>query len=349
MRLVPRVVVTLSALSAALLGLLLPASPASAQTVQVHAFATTSHPYSDPVWFPLATPQKQGCMWNNRGCPSQQIQKFWAWDIMAQREPAGQYHQKVYAMGAGIVHIGATGQGCGDSHESRGNWVWINHGGGVISAYQHLSGPLLVHDGDYVSARTPIAYVGNSGYHLCKEKPYERFLAVVVRHDARVAHGGGLVGTNVQITKTYACKHGHKVLWPQHMPGHHGHGWNRWFDVPVATPIPKTSGSRSCIPAPATAAMPHPTLKRGSHTGLAATWAHPAGRFQVSKVRAMLQEYHPSISRWLTTQTHNPSGGVTRTYFAKLNPLHKYRLKVSFENRVGWSKGSPWVEKGFHS
>ena len=254
-----------------LLALLVPAPPASAQTTQVHAFAMTSHPFSDPVWFPVAHPQKMGCMWNNKGCPPPQIQKYWAWDIMAEREHKGQYHQKVYAMGAGIVHIQFRHQGCGGSHEARGNTLWINHGGGVVSTYLHLADHFLVHDGDYVSARTPIAYVGNSGYKLCHQKPYERFLAVTVQHNARVIHRNTIIGDNMQVKQTYACVNGQKVTWPQQLPGHTGHqGWNRWYNVPVGTPIPHTSGDRGCIPAPATANMPHDAqLKRGSSTGLA--------------------------------------------------------------------------------
>lgn len=345
---VPRVLVSLSTGVIALLGLLFASGPATAQTTQVHAFAVTSHPFSDPVWFPLASAEKMGCMWNNPGCPSAQIQNFWAWDIMAKREYHHRFQQKVYAMGAGIVHIGDDGQGCGGPQENRGNWLWINHGGGVISMYQHLAGHFLVHDGDYVSARTPIAHVGNSGYRLCKEKPYERFLAVVVRHNARVAHGGGLVGDNMQVLHTYVCRHGHAVLWPQHMPGHGGRGWNRWFNVPVGTKIPKTSPHRSCIPAPATANMPHNAkLRRGSSTGLEATWDGARADLHISTARVMLQEFHPAIQRWGTKVLRMDPGTATRTYFSKLNPRHKYRLKIWFYNPVGWSKATPWIEKGF--
>jgi hypothetical protein len=288
-------------------------------------------------------------MWDNRECPPAQIQRYWAWDIMAERERKGQYTQKVYAMGAGIVHIQFRHQGCGGSHEARGNVLWINHGGGVISTYLHLADHFLVHDGDYVSARTPIALVGNSGYKLCHQKPYERFLAVVVKHDARVVHGNTIIGDNVQVKQTYSCAGGQPAAWPQQMPGHTGHqGWNRWYDVPVGTPIPHTSGDRSCIPAPNTANMPHNTkLSRGSSTGLEATWDSAASSYNVSTVLAQLQEYHPNISRWMTTQTHKLAGDVTRTYFAKLNHLHRYRLKVWFDNSVGWSKATPWLERGF--
>lgn len=346
MKRLSRVSVPLAAVAAVLLGVLGPASPASAQPVQVHQFATTSHPYSDPVWFPLATSSLMNCMWNNPGCPASQVQPYWGWDINAPHEAAGQFHHKVYAMGAGIVHILADNQGCGGPDEERGNVLYINHGGGVISMYSHLANHFLVHDGDYVSARTPIGYVGNSGYKSCNQKPNVRFLAVVVKNDARRAPGGGMTGNYTQVTHTYACVHGHRVDWPQHLPGHHGKGWTRWHHVPLGTAIPATSGQRSCIPAPNTSTEPHDaTLHRASRSGLSAKWSSPAGRYGVDTVRVMLEEYHPSISKWLPVHVHTPSGDATRTYFAHLDVHHKFRMKIWFENKVGWSRPSPWRQR----
>lgn len=62
----------------------------------------------------------------------------------------------IYAAASGTVWIaGWSG--------SAGNWVVIDHGGGVLSVYMHASA-LYVSSGQYVSAGTCIAAVGNTGY-----------------------------------------------------------------------------------------------------------------------------------------------------------------------------------------
>jgi hypothetical protein len=341
MKTVPRFVAPLTSLALALATVLIPAAPAAAQ---VRAYATVAHPYSDPVWYPLAGYSEMGCMQDSPGCPPAEIQPEWSWDIQGK---SGANHEKVYAMGAGIVHILTQNQGCGGSEESRGNSLYIDHGAGVISMYSHLASGYLVQDGDYVSARTPIAYVGNSGYKLCHQKPDARFLAVVVKHDSRRAPNGGMTGTYMQVRQTYACVHGRKVEWPQQLPARQ-QGWARWHNVPLNTPIHTSSAQRSCIPAPATARMPQDaSLRRGSQTGLAATWTAPAAHFGVSTVRVMLQAYHPSITKWMPLCTHTPDGTATRTYFPHLDVHYKYRVKVWFANHVGWSRASHWQLKGF--
>jgi hypothetical protein len=154
-----------------------------------------------------------------------------------------------------------------------------------------------------------------------------------------------MTGTYTQVRHTYACVNGHKGEWPQQLPAR-PKGWARWYNVPVNTPI--RSSDRTCIPEPATARMPQDTtLRRGSKTGLAAKWAAPAPRFGVGTIRVMLQAYHPSITKWMPQSIHTPDGTATRTYFAHLDVHYKYRVKVWFGNKVGWSRASPWQVKGF--
>ena len=341
----PRFAVPISALALMLSAILIPAGPAAAQ---IRAHATTAHPYSNPVWFPVANATVMNCMWDNPGCPPSQVQPYWGWDIAGLREPAGQFHQKVYAMGAGVVHVLAQHQGCGGSNEQRGNVLYVDHGAGVISMYSHLAGHFLVQDGDYVSARTPIGYLGNSGYKLCKEKPEVRFLAVVVKHDARRAPNGGMTGTYMQVTHTYACVQGQRVDWPQQLPGHSGLGWSRWHSVPLGVPIPATSSLRGCIPAPATATKPRDTaLRHYGQTGLTGHWTQAPGRYNVTSVRATLQEYHPSIHKWMDLSVHVLAPTATSTTFHHLHTYHEFRLRLWFGNHVGWSHATPWLQRGF--
>jgi murein DD-endopeptidase MepM/ murein hydrolase activator NlpD len=321
-------------------------SPAGAAGRSVAPHADKSHPFSNPVWYPLTTASAMNCMKDNPGCPPSQVQNYWGWDITANREPAGEYHQKVYAMGAGIVHVLAHGKTCGSDDENRGNSIYIDHGAGVISMYSHLAPDLLVHDGDYVSARTAIAYVGNSGYTKCAAKPEVRFLAVVVMHNAKPTKSGGIAGDYTQVTHTYACVSGEKVNWPHDLPRNDG-SWHHWHDVPLGTDVPATSHHRACIPTPpATAPYPHDAkLRKSASTTLKGSWVPARGKYHVHTVLAQLQQYHPSIHAWTDERSHELKGGAGSTHFTKLNRNGKYRMKVWFKNNVGWSKPSPWVAR----
>ena len=66
------------------------------------------------------------------------------------------YGDPIYAAASGTVWIAGWS-------DSAGNWVVINHGGGVLSVYMHASA-LYVSSGQYVSAGQTIAAVGNTGY-----------------------------------------------------------------------------------------------------------------------------------------------------------------------------------------
>ncbi len=63
---------------------------------------------------------------------------------------------EIVAIGDGVVmYTGYSG--------ARGNYIRVDHGGGVTSLYQHLSGFGKYGEGDYVSAGTVIAYSGMTG------------------------------------------------------------------------------------------------------------------------------------------------------------------------------------------
>ena len=69
---------------------------------------------------------------------------------------AAPHGSAIYAAASGTVWIAGWSS-------SAGNWVVIDHGGGVLSVYMHASA-LYVRSGQYVSAGTCIAAVGNTGY-----------------------------------------------------------------------------------------------------------------------------------------------------------------------------------------
>lgn len=328
-------------LAATAVTVLTSAGPAAA-TVRTHA--STHHPYSNPVWMPVSSAAVMNCMKNNPGCPPNQVDKQWSWDIGGQDEPVGRYSQKVYAMGAGIVHVLATGQGCGGNDENRGNTLYIDHGNGVISMYSHLAPTLLVRSGDYVSARTPIGYMGNSGYTRCHTNPTYRFVAVVVEHHSRTVNGGaGVFGEYVQVTHTYTCIRGERVEWPQQL----GSGYPSWYHVRVGASIPSTDSSRSCIHTPPSTA-PEPAdaaLRKASSTSTTASWHRPSSRYHVTKIVAQLQQYHPAIHAYTDLQVRTLKPTATHTSFGGLSHGHTYRLHVWFYNSSGWSRPSGWKHR----
>src|SRR5688572_4822481 len=111
------------------LALSLLAAPAAVPAPQMEpaadftASALTSG-YSDPHWYPLRNDARMACVFTN-GCVGKP--QYPALDLV------GAKGDPIHAAGKGILHIGETGKGCfnGDQVSTRGNWVWIDHGGGV--------------------------------------------------------------------------------------------------------------------------------------------------------------------------------------------------------------------------
>lgn len=66
------------------------------------------------------------------------------------------YGSPIYAAASGTVWIAGYSS-------SAGNWVVIDHGGGVMTVYMHASA-LYVSSGQYVSAGQSIAAVGSTGW-----------------------------------------------------------------------------------------------------------------------------------------------------------------------------------------
>jgi hypothetical protein len=115
-------------------------------------------------------------------------------------------------MGAGIAHIGdAHGTACGTGTSTDfGTWVWVDHGGGVVSKYGH-PGSIAVHEGQQVYPTTELGTVGNTG-NATKGDCAMNYVDFQVRH-------GGIKGpTFGKLT------HGHRYrvrLW-----FHTANGWS---------------------------------------------------------------------------------------------------------------------------
>ena len=132
------------------------------------ASAVTPGTYGPPNWFPLRGDHLIGCAYNstNAICGGD-YHPYWAIDIKGQRG------EVAYAAGAGRVKTAVKDQGgnCDPSRiplarcprGARGNYVLIDHGGGVFSYYQHLLS-VSVNVGDWVDENTAIGAVGDSGW-----------------------------------------------------------------------------------------------------------------------------------------------------------------------------------------
>ena len=91
------------------------AAPAADMTPSVAATsavapADAAHPYSDPIWFPLRSPAKVGCVYSN--CPGP-YHGYWAIDF------GGNLNDPIYAAGGGIFHIGNIDNTCPVSGKCR--------------------------------------------------------------------------------------------------------------------------------------------------------------------------------------------------------------------------------------
>jgi len=168
MRVVPLTCLALTLLLASPLGGALP-TEASTSPAPAGAAATATaadppdaaHPYSDPVWSPLRTPARVNCVRTNCAGP---YHGYWAIDFI------GNLGDPLYAAGAGIFHIGGINRTCAVNRATAATWVWIDHGAGRTTRYQHLD-TVLPREGQLVTPMTKIGTMGHSGYKCSNSPP----------------------------------------------------------------------------------------------------------------------------------------------------------------------------------
>lgn len=297
---------------------------------------SASHPYSDPVWYPLPAEVKVDCVKNNPGCTSPH--DFWGMDVIpteqSERGPVTST-ATVNAMGAGIAHIGnAQGDPCPASNTSFGTWVWVDHGGGVVSRYGHLSS-IRVGEGELVGPGTPLGVVGVSGKGGNCWNAYTDFMV----------RTKGTGGPSVEFPTLKACDNAAVVTWPTALPG----AFARWNDVPKGTVIPGSGDACRPTTVPATPGRPGSVKLAASGKGkIKATWAKPASSAGVDRVRVEFGEYHPSKKTWDYQQnerwTDLPASASSLS-LKSLTKKHKWRVRVHFHNAAGWSVASSWVTR----
>lgn len=305
------------------------AAPAPA-TVSATAAVSSAHPYSDPVWYPVRDEVQVGCGHSNPGCDSPH--NFWTQILtpLGQR-PGNTSTAGVYAMGAGIAHIGeANGDACGSGDASFGTWVWVDHGGGTTSRYGHLS-VIGISDGQLVAPGQQLGVIGVSGKRS-GDSCYRSYLDFQLKRN-------GEHGTDYEFPTLLACRRGQLEIWPTAISG--AATWNR---TPQGTVMP-VSDSR-CLPtgAPATVGKPSGVkLKNTKGDKLKASWSKaPAG---VDTVRLEFAMYHSSTKAWDAQHRSRwqdvRASSTGATY--KVITARQYRVRVWFHTRgAGWSAGSSW-------
>jgi hypothetical protein len=261
-------------------------------------------------------------------------------------------------MGAGQLFVGdAKGHPCDEGrHSDFGTWVWIDHGGGVISRYGHLkTGTITVKAGTFVRAGQRIGTMGTTGKGSNCGVPYVDFQ---IRH-------GGAGGDRVKIHGLKVCTRAGVQSWPaglnaadnwrQRKPrfelapflgGARTLHFSDWNDIPQrSVDFPATTGS--CIDQGMPATPDRPAGARVVRSGsgaLTVRWTPPASpRGVVAQIR--LSQYHTSTHAWDFTQNEDvvtAAAGAGSVRFTGLLNGRPYRARVSYHAAAGWSRASAW-------
>ena len=340
-------------LVAALAASLLPSVTPPANAVATEA----AHPFSHPVFHPLRTPSRIGCV--NTNCPDHPDghggtgwHKYWAIDYYYPHDLPDnppKVGDGVFAAGAGRFHVGGRvprdqtdANGCfpAGSKVTPGNWVWIDHGGGVVSRYHHLHRiDLDFKEGDLVTPHDQIGTMGVSGRagDGCRKENAVVYLHFEVRKNASYT-STGLSGIRINPGNMFACNFdGTRAVYPRDLAPP-GKTWTNWDHVVYQTPAP---GSHSrCIPAiPSTAHRPASRVTFGDRSARV-TW--PDADIARPAVGSLVM----SVERYYTTIGYNrrvfvtlPASGNSTTY-----PLEngvQYRITLAYRNAAGYSAWGP--------
>lgn len=292
--------------------------PSLSAPAQAASTTSAAHPYSDPSWFPLRKPARVGCALS--GCGTAADHGYWAVDLL------GAKGDPVHAAGAGIAHIGGNRGGCvakAKDHNG-GRWLWIDHGGGVVTRYHHLDS-IAVKEGQLVTPATRIGGMGSTGdISPCTTN----YLHFEVRH-------GGLKGARVDPGPLQACTAAGRVSLPGALGG------RSWND-PAIHPTPRlwTSASTSaCIPASwlSTPARPSTTVRRASKAITVNVSALPS---DATGWVVRRETYHPSTRAWGSVVHRTVGAGSRSTVFTDVDNTHAYRVSVAVKDTGGWSAWS---------
>ncbi len=318
------------------------------------AISAAANPYSDPIWFPVRDKVQIACVGNHDAANNDRTANgkcdhdhhgYFGMNIDSLGGVAD--NPVVYAAGAGIVEAVTSPleRACGGPSGS-GNTIVVDHGGGVVSVYEHLK-RFYVHVGDHVYPSTKIGLMGASGQPCHADgSPHNAYLDFQIRHEG----GGYLTATTMNVRVLRGCTGSQtgSQVWPAGL----NIGAKYWTDVAYKTHI-DTSSTGACYPsAPAATPVlqPRPKIIAASHYA----------RVNLPSVRGanryMIQTeiFHTSTRSWgapcspygsahCTVGYTAAPGSFTHRAVTGLLVGRDYRMRLSVHNSRGWSRPSRWV------
>lgn len=308
---------------------------AGSEAVSTAAAATSAaNPFSDPIWYPLRVEAQVGCGHSNPGCDKPH--NFWTQILTPTGQSSGGTSEgRITSMGAGIAHIGeGNGPGCGSGDASFGTWVWVDHGGGVISRYGHLrTGSILISEGQRVMPGQELGTVGTTGKRS-SDSCFRAYLDFQLKQH-------GVRGDDFEFPTLQACNGATRETWPTAV-----HGTASWNTTTQGLLMP--ANTSDCIPTtlPATTGPPAGVRMSSPRKGrLAVSWTSAPGT--VDKVRLELARFRPGTGTYEDPHKapwKDVAGSAKSGTFKGLVSGSKYRVRVHFHTRgVGWSLPSGYV------
>jgi hypothetical protein len=292
--------------------------------------ASSARPFSDPLWFPLREPARVSCTYSNPGTPAYPkgcdgYHGYWAMDLL------GDKGDPVHAAGAGILHIGARDTSCRTSgSESSGTWVWVDHGGGVVTKYNHLDSIADgLTEGQLVTPATRIGAMGSTGDTAPCTTNYLHF-------EVRT---GGITGPRVDPGPLFACEGTSRKTYPK------AWGYSSWNDLPKAQQWTPTLGN-ACMPASAatSSAPTSVSATRGDHT-VRVAWSRPAtAPSAVDRYTISREVWGPSVGKWHSMSYRTVPADQLATTFRGLDNGRTYRFRVTAHNAAGNSAWTGYVK-----
>lgn len=301
------------------------AAPSAAATA---APPSVAHPFSDPLWFPLREPARVSCTHSNPGTVAYPdgcggYHGYWAMDLL------GSYGDPIHAAGAGIFHVGAVGDnGCHPSGttDAPGTWVWVDHGGGIVTKYNHLAA-VTATEGQLVTPATQIGTMGHEEVEPCAAD----YLHFEVR-------AGGIAGQRVDPGPLWACEGTTRRTYPT------AWGFSSWNDIPKATQWTPALGN-TCLPASAgTPVSPAPLWSARGDGAVRVAWTTPSSSRPIDRYTVSREVWGPSVGRWHSMDYRDVPATRTSTTFRGLDNGVTYRFRVLAHNEHGNSAWTSYVK-----
>jgi hypothetical protein len=310
---------------------------------------SSAHLFSWPTWYPLRDGgASSSCAKTN--CPgvdgAEHFHGKWAIDFnVPKTDGAGRpLDVPVFAAGHGIAYIGGRAVDCSDpsitlSTRARGNWAWIDHGGGLVTLYYHLDSFAPNINGAVVTPRTRIGNAGSTN-HPCNPDKY-------LHYEVKT---GGIRGESVDMGPMNACISGPSGNVQVQLPGHlgledeHGDVITDWDHLPTRPGVTMPATNKNCVSTapPATFSAPAAPAADLVADDMRVSWAAaPAGAVETMIGR---EQWSATLNGYRPMTYHPADPDVTSQLFTDTELGGRYRFSVAHRNAVGWSNWSATTE-----